>query len=94
MSVENLLGKTRDEVMPHLPPNEVMGARLDDYVFILGQWLAQFIVLVFFLGDVLMSGRLLSIGALATFDRLRTPAPVGGPDFKPAVTIIIPAFND
>jgi peptidoglycan-N-acetylglucosamine deacetylase len=94
VSVEDLLGKTRDEVMPHLPPNEVMGARLDDYVFILGQWLAQFIVLVFFLGDVLMSGRLLSIGALATFDRLRTPAPVGGPDFKPAVTIIIPAFNE
>jgi peptidoglycan-N-acetylglucosamine deacetylase len=94
VSVEDLLGKTRDEVMPHLSPNEVMGARLDDYVFILGQWLAQFIVLVFFLGDVLMSGRLLIIGALATFDRLRTPAPVGGPDYKPAVTIIIPAFNE
>ena len=94
VSVEYLLGKTRDEVMPHLPPNEVMGARLDDYVFILGQWVAQFIVLVFFLGDVLMSGRLLIIGALATFDRLRTPAPVGGPDYKPAVTIIIPAFNE
>ena len=94
VSVEDLLGKTRDEVMPHLPPNEVMSARLDDYVFILGQWLAQFIVLVFFIGDVLMSGRLLSIGALATFDRLRPPPIVGGPDFKPAVTVIVPAFNE
>jgi cellulose synthase/poly-beta-1,6-N-acetylglucosamine synthase-like glycosyltransferase/peptidoglycan/xylan/chitin deacetylase (PgdA/CDA1 family)/spore germination protein YaaH len=92
--VEELLGKTRADVMPRLPSNEVMSARLDGYVFLLGQWLAQFIVFVFFIGDVLMSARLLGIGALATFDRLRKPAPVGGPDFKPKVTIIIPAFNE
>jgi cellulose synthase/poly-beta-1,6-N-acetylglucosamine synthase-like glycosyltransferase/peptidoglycan/xylan/chitin deacetylase (PgdA/CDA1 family) len=94
VSVEELLGKTRAEVMPRLSPNEVIGARLDGYVFLLGQWLAQFIVFVFFIGDILMSGRLLCVGALATFDRLRRPAPVGGPDFKPAVTVIIPAFNE
>jgi cellulose synthase/poly-beta-1,6-N-acetylglucosamine synthase-like glycosyltransferase len=41
-----------------------------------------------------MSARLLGIGALATFDRLRKPAPVGGPDYKPKVTVIIPAFNE
>jgi cellulose synthase/poly-beta-1,6-N-acetylglucosamine synthase-like glycosyltransferase/peptidoglycan/xylan/chitin deacetylase (PgdA/CDA1 family)/spore germination protein YaaH len=94
VSVEDLLGKTRAEVMPRLSPNEVLGARLDGYVFLLGQWLAQLIVFVFFIGDVLMSARLLGIGALATFDRLRKAAPVGGPDFKPAVTVIIPAFNE
>src|SRR6202000_2989882 len=92
--VEELLGKTRNDVMPRLSPNEVLGARLDGYVFILGQWLAQFIVLVFFLGDVLMSARLLGIGALATYDRLRKPEILGGPDFKPAVTVIIPAYNE
>ncbi|HLY91964.1 MAG TPA: glycosyltransferase, partial [Candidatus Angelobacter sp.] len=37
---------------------------------------------------------LLGIGALATFDRLRKPAPVGGPDYKPSVTVIIPAYNE
>ncbi|MCU1256919.1 MAG: polysaccharide deacetylase [Candidatus Angelobacter sp.] len=94
VSVEELLGKTRADVMPRLSPNEVLGARLDGYVFLLGQWLAQFIVFVFFIGDVLMSARLLGIGALATFDRLRTPSPVGGPDYKPKVTVIIPAFNE
>jgi cellulose synthase/poly-beta-1,6-N-acetylglucosamine synthase-like glycosyltransferase/peptidoglycan/xylan/chitin deacetylase (PgdA/CDA1 family)/spore germination protein YaaH len=94
VSVEELLGKTRADVMLRLSPNEVLGARLDGYVFLLGQWLAQFIVFVFFIGDILMSGRLLCVGALATFDRLRKPAPVGGPDFKPAVTVIIPAFNE
>jgi cellulose synthase/poly-beta-1,6-N-acetylglucosamine synthase-like glycosyltransferase/peptidoglycan/xylan/chitin deacetylase (PgdA/CDA1 family)/spore germination protein YaaH len=94
VSVEELLGKTRADVMPRLSPNEVMGARLDGYVFLLGRWLAQFIVFVFFIGDVLMSARLLGIGALATFDRLRKPSLVGGPDYKPAVTIIIPAYNE
>jgi cellulose synthase/poly-beta-1,6-N-acetylglucosamine synthase-like glycosyltransferase/peptidoglycan/xylan/chitin deacetylase (PgdA/CDA1 family)/spore germination protein YaaH len=94
VSVEELLGKTRADVMPRLSSNEVLGARLDGYVFLLGQWLAQFIVFVFFIGDVLMSARLLGIGALATFDRLRKPAPVGGPDYKPKVTVIIPAFNE
>jgi peptidoglycan-N-acetylglucosamine deacetylase len=94
VSVEELLGKTRADVMPRLSSNEVLGARLDDYVFLLGQWLAQFIVFVFFIGDILMSARLLCVGALATYDRLRKPSPVGGPDFKPAVTVIIPAFNE
>ena len=72
----------------------MLSARLDGYVFLLGQWLAQFIVFVFFIGDVLMSARLLGIGALATFDRLRKPRTVGGPDYKPKVTVIIPAFNE
>jgi cellulose synthase/poly-beta-1,6-N-acetylglucosamine synthase-like glycosyltransferase/peptidoglycan/xylan/chitin deacetylase (PgdA/CDA1 family)/spore germination protein YaaH len=94
VSVEELLGKTRADVMPLLSPNEVLSARLDGYVFLLGRWLAQFIVFVFFIGDVLMSARLLGIGALATFDRLRKPAPVGGPEYKPKVTVIIPAFNE
>jgi len=94
VTIEELIGKTRADVMPKLPPNEVLSARLDGYVFILGQWLAQFIVLVFFLGDVLMSARLLGIGALATYDRLRKPEILGGPDFKPAVTVIIPAYNE
>jgi cellulose synthase/poly-beta-1,6-N-acetylglucosamine synthase-like glycosyltransferase/peptidoglycan/xylan/chitin deacetylase (PgdA/CDA1 family)/spore germination protein YaaH len=94
VSVEDLLGKTRADVMPRLSPNEVMSARLDGFVFLLGQWLAQFIVFVFFIGDVLMSARLLGIGALATFDRLRKPAAMGGPDYKPNVTVIIPAFNE
>jgi cellulose synthase/poly-beta-1,6-N-acetylglucosamine synthase-like glycosyltransferase/peptidoglycan/xylan/chitin deacetylase (PgdA/CDA1 family)/spore germination protein YaaH len=92
--VEDLLGKTRADVMPRLPPNEVLSARLDGYVFLLGQWIAQFIVFVFFIGDVFMSARLLGIGALATYDRLRQPAPVGGPDFKPRVTVIVPAYNE
>ncbi|HEU4414951.1 MAG TPA: glycosyltransferase [Candidatus Angelobacter sp.] len=94
VSVEELLGKKRADVMPQLPANEVFAARLQGFVFTAVAWLREFVVLVFFIGDVLMSTRLLCIGALATFDRLRKPAAVGGPNYKPLVTIIIPAFNE
>jgi cellulose synthase/poly-beta-1,6-N-acetylglucosamine synthase-like glycosyltransferase/peptidoglycan/xylan/chitin deacetylase (PgdA/CDA1 family)/spore germination protein YaaH len=94
VSVEDLLGKSRADVMPKLPANQVLAARLQGYVFTAFAWFTEFVVLVFFIGDVLMSGRLLGIGALATFDRLRRQAPLGGPDYRPSVTVIIPAFNE
>jgi cellulose synthase/poly-beta-1,6-N-acetylglucosamine synthase-like glycosyltransferase len=80
--------------MPQLAPNEVVSARLNDAIFTLLNGLMVFIYMVFLFGDVLMSGRLLGIGALATFDRLRkTPSPAPH-DFKPPVTVIIPAYNE
>jgi cellulose synthase/poly-beta-1,6-N-acetylglucosamine synthase-like glycosyltransferase/peptidoglycan/xylan/chitin deacetylase (PgdA/CDA1 family)/spore germination protein YaaH len=94
VSVADLLGKTRDQVMIRLAPNEIWSARLNDVSFTLLAWIRNFVIFVFFIGDVLMSGRLLSIGALATFDRLRKQPPPAGPDFKPPVTVIIPAFNE
>jgi len=94
VSVETLLGKTRADVMPKLAPNEIWSARLDNATFTALNILGNFIFVVFVLGDILMSSRLLGIGALATYDRLRKPTPVGGPDFKPLVTVIVPAFNE
>jgi peptidoglycan-N-acetylglucosamine deacetylase len=94
VSVEQLLGKTRADVMPPLSPNELWAARLNDAIFTLLQGLMAFIFLVFLFGDILMSGRLLGIGALATFDRLRKPPPAAPADFKPAVTVIVPAYNE
>ncbi len=94
VSVEDLIGKTRAEVMPALARNEIWAARLDDATFTLLGWLTTLIVLTFFVGDVLMSLRLLLIGALATFDRFRKSAPNAPVDFKPPITVIIPAFNE
>ena len=95
VSVEELLGKTRDEVMPKLAANEIWSARLDDAAFTLFAALLSFISLVFIIGDLLMSARLLGIGALATFDRLRkSKLPETASGFQPAVTVIIPAFNE
>jgi peptidoglycan-N-acetylglucosamine deacetylase len=92
--VADLIGKTRDQAMIPLAPNEIWSARLNDASFTLLSWIQGFIVLVFFLGDILMSGRLLGIGALATFDRLRNQEPPAAPDFLPHVTVIIPAYNE
>ncbi|HEU5413687.1 MAG TPA: glycosyltransferase [Candidatus Angelobacter sp.] len=94
VSVPELLGKNRAEVMPQLAPNEVLSARLNDAIFTLLNGLMVFIYMVFLFGDVLMSGRLLGIGALATFDRLRKTPLMPSSGFKPAVTVIVPAYNE
>src|SRR5262249_32292918 len=52
---------------------------------------------IFFLGDLLMTGRLLFIGALAIYDRLRkrrydTSQELG--EYCPRVAVLIPAYNE
>ena len=95
VSVEDLIGKKRAEVMPPLGTNEIWSARLDNAAFMLFALLSDFVVLVFFVGDVLMSARLLGIGALATYDRLhKVELPPEAASFEPAVTVIVPAYNE
>ena len=48
---------------------------------------------MFFIGDVLMTGRLVFIGALAIFDRIRGPQVQPDPA-TPAVAVLIPAYNE
>src|SRR5206468_4110279 len=47
----------------------------------------------FIMGDILMTGRLLSIGAFAIFDRLRRKPYVTN-SYQPRVAVLIPAFNE
>jgi peptidoglycan-N-acetylglucosamine deacetylase len=51
-------------------------------------------VLVFFVGDVLMSVRLLLIGVLALIDRLRRRKVAAPGEFEPTVAVLIPAYNE
>jgi len=94
VSVAELLGKSRDQVMLPLSSGEIFTARVDDATFVMLAWIGTFAVLVFFFGDILMTGRLLLIGALATFDRLRKSPISPDPRFRPPVTVIIPAYNE
>ncbi len=94
VTVEELMGKTRADVMPKLAPNEILAARLNDATFTMLNVLILIIKWVFLLGDILMSGRLLGLGMLATYDRLRKIPVLAGPDYKPAVTVIVPAYNE
>jgi len=94
VSVEELIGKTRADVMPQLAANEIWAARLDDASFTLLTILQFFIIGVFIIGDILMSGRLIAIGALATYDRLFGKEPPDLPGYLPNVTVIVPAYNE
>jgi peptidoglycan-N-acetylglucosamine deacetylase len=92
-----LLGKTKADVMPPLPANERWAALLDRFGFALWDFGSQGIVWIFLIGDLLMTGRLLIVGALALFDRLRerhngTVRDAIG--YEPKVAILIPAYNE
>jgi peptidoglycan-N-acetylglucosamine deacetylase len=95
--VYDLLGKTRADVMSPLPTGERWAARLDR----LGFWLFDVgtlgITWIFFLGDLLMTGRLLFIGTAAVYDRLHEkifgrPSEVAS--YRPKVAVLIPAYNE
>ena len=95
--LSELVGKTRADVMPPIPASERWAARLDWLGFALWDFSSQAIVWIFFLGDLLMSGRLLFVGTFAVFDRFRSQ-PSGTPNevaaYKPMVAVLVPAYNE
>jgi peptidoglycan-N-acetylglucosamine deacetylase len=96
--VHELLGKTKADVMPPLPTTmDRWGARLNWISFWLFDMVQSGIVLIFFLGDLLMTGRLVWIGTFAIYDRVREkilgkPAEVAS--YRPKVAVLIPAYNE
>jgi cellulose synthase/poly-beta-1,6-N-acetylglucosamine synthase-like glycosyltransferase len=93
--VSELMGKTMAQVMPPLTPNQRWQARVDSVAFSVFAFVGRFIVMIFFIGDVLMSARLVLIGVFALADRLRhrkIPDVPGG--FAPHVAVLIPAYNE
>jgi cellulose synthase/poly-beta-1,6-N-acetylglucosamine synthase-like glycosyltransferase len=95
--LHELIGKTRADVMPAIPINERWAARLDWMGFAIWDFSTHAITWIFFLGDLLMTGRLLFVGAFAIFDRFRHQhygAPGEAAAYKPAVAVLIPAYNE
>jgi cellulose synthase/poly-beta-1,6-N-acetylglucosamine synthase-like glycosyltransferase/spore germination protein YaaH/peptidoglycan/xylan/chitin deacetylase (PgdA/CDA1 family) len=95
--VYELLGKNRADVMAPLPAGELWAARLDRFGFWLFDASIVFITWIFLVGDLLMTGRLLFIGAAAVYDRVHEkifgrPAEVAS--YKPKVAVLIPAYNE
>jgi cellulose synthase/poly-beta-1,6-N-acetylglucosamine synthase-like glycosyltransferase/spore germination protein YaaH/peptidoglycan/xylan/chitin deacetylase (PgdA/CDA1 family) len=92
-----LLGRTRAEVMPPIPSNQRWIARLNLFGFALFPLAFNAMTWIFFVGDVLMTGRLVFIGAFAIFDRLwprRYGTPGDAADYLPPVAVLIPAYNE
>ena len=95
--VYELLGMQKADVMAPLPRGERWLARLDR----LGFWMFDAMIIaitwIFLVGDLLMTGRLIFIGAAAVYDRLHEkisgkPAEIAS--YKPKVAVLVPAYNE
>ena len=71
VSIADLIGKTRAEVMLPLSPQEQLEARADGFIFTIFQWFRFGIATIFIVGIVLVSARALVIGILALIEKLR-----------------------
>jgi len=94
VSVADLLHKTRADIMPPLHGPELWYARFTWIGFFLWSAGLKLIALIFFVGDLLMTGRLLFVGCFALYDRLRSRTPSIVSYFSPAVAVLIPAYNE
>ncbi len=93
--VSALIGKTRNQVMPPIPYKQRWQARIDAIAFWFLSFFAHTVVLIFIVGDILMTGRLVIVGVFAVVDRLhkRKPYP-GAENYLPEVAVLIPAYNE
>ena len=91
--VSELLGETRAQVMSPLSHREWLLARADAFIFDMFRWFRTGIAFIFVAGILLVGGRALVIGLLALAEKLR-PAPLDHPDYKPKVSMLIPAYNE
>ncbi len=91
--VSELLGETRAQVMAPLSHREWLLARADAFIFDAFRWFRTGIAFIFIAGILLVGGRALIIGLLALIEKLR-PAPPEHPDYKPEVSVLIPAYNE
>jgi cellulose synthase/poly-beta-1,6-N-acetylglucosamine synthase-like glycosyltransferase/peptidoglycan/xylan/chitin deacetylase (PgdA/CDA1 family)/spore germination protein YaaH len=92
--VSSLMGKTTAQVMPEITWRQYLRALPDSIAFSSMAMIVGFIAMIFFVGDVLMSARLLLIGILAVIDRLRSPHAQASQGFNPRVAVLIPAYNE
>ncbi|MBS1809311.1 MAG: glycosyltransferase [Acidobacteria bacterium] len=92
--VSTLIGKSRDEVMPTIAPNENWQANILDLGFLLINWLNAILRWLFIAGITLGLLRLLLIGTMAIAEWWRRRHQTFPADFQPKVSIIVPAYNE
>ncbi|HXW62620.1 MAG TPA: glycosyltransferase [Candidatus Acidoferrales bacterium] len=93
VSVADLLGQQRDQVMVPLSHREWLLARSDAFIFEVFRWLRSSIAFIFAAGILLVSGRALVVGILALVEKMR-PAPQDHPEYQPNASVLIPAYNE
>ena len=94
VTVGQLAGLSRDQVMPPLPPGS-LARWADRSVFLTLGWFGHFLRWLFIAAVCLGVARLLLLGGLALLnwfrDRRRQPLPMQG---EPLVSVLIPAYNE
>jgi len=93
VSISDLLGQTRAEVMPPLTPHEWLLARADALIFDVFSWFRSSIAFIFVAGIFLVSARALIVGLLALAEKFRA-SPPEHPNYQPSATVLIPAYNE
>src|ERR1700738_2665512 len=94
VQVSALMNKTTAEVMPKLSFWQQVRTLPDSVAFSALSIIFNFVVVVFFVGDILMSARLILVGIFAIIDRLRKPHHAALPGFNPRVAVLIPSYNE
>jgi peptidoglycan/xylan/chitin deacetylase (PgdA/CDA1 family) len=92
--VSELIGMSRDQVMVPLTRQQRYYAAVDSVAFFFIAFFNHFVIYVFFVGDALMSARLIVIGLCATIDRFRKRKDFSTPEYQPRVAVLIPAYNE
>ena len=94
VTVSELLGRSRDEVMPPVPPDSLWQIWTDRLAFGVLNLAAVIIHWLFLLGIVLGIARLMFIGVLAVYQRWRRRRAVYDPAYSPSVAVVVPAYNE
>jgi len=94
VTVSDLVGLSRDNVMPPIGPEERITAGLNDAGFILITGLSTAIRYLFMVGIVLGIMRLVFVVVLAVGEWWRWRHSEYPADYAPSVTILIPAYNE
>jgi cellulose synthase/poly-beta-1,6-N-acetylglucosamine synthase-like glycosyltransferase/peptidoglycan/xylan/chitin deacetylase (PgdA/CDA1 family)/spore germination protein YaaH len=94
VTVSELMGLSRDKVMPPIPPDSLWQIWTDRLAFSLLNLATVIIHWLFLLGIVLGIARLTFIGLLAVYQNWRRRRIVYDPAFLPSVAVVVPAYNE
>ncbi len=94
VNIADLIGLKRSDVMPLATSDQKLQAQTFTIGFNVFRWVGILIPVLFLLGIVLGTTRLLFLGALAVVNTRRNSLKKFDDCYQPTVTVLIPAFNE
>lgn len=95
-TVSDLMGKAKDDVMPPVPPSrDGWVIKLNFLLAEFAYWSGHILFALFIVGIFLSLGRMILMAVLAALQKKKDTAIIYSlPSAKPAVSIIVPAYNE